>query len=112
MNGAVGTVKDIVYEEPEGPRGNHLPAYVVVDFHNCLIKDGNQWKKSHAKTCVPIPTITEPCEKTCCSIKTCPLRICKAITIHKGQGINVGKGKEWECAIAYFVKGKVEEQQV
>ena len=36
--------------------------------------------------------------------------MCKAITIHKGQGITVGKGKEWPCVVIYFNEGKKRSQ--
>ena len=66
MNGAVGTVKDIVYKEEEGPNNiNNIPAYIIVDFPKCLITDENKftWKEQDARTNIPIPVITERCEK-------------------------------------------------
>ena len=105
MNGSVGVVKDIVYEQEEGPRGNHLPAYIVVDFPKCLIpNDEKKWRLQESHTNVPIPIVTDMCEKKCCQIATIPLRVFKAITIHKGQGITVGEGKDWKCAVIILRK--------
>ena len=50
--------------------------------------------------------IEERCENKCCSISTIPLRVCKAITIHKGQGITVGKDEYWKNVIIYFAEDK------
>ena len=74
MNGSIGTVVDIVYKDEEGPRSEGaLPAYIVVDFPQCLIEDGKGWKKQDACKNVPIPTIVELCKKHCCGIETVPL---------------------------------------
>ena len=50
----------------------------------------------HPVTCVPVPVIKDRCEKNCCSIATVPLRVCKAVTTHKSQGMTVGPGHVWE----------------
>ena len=41
MNGAIGEVVNIFYKEEDGPRGNNIPAYVVVDFPKCSILEGS-----------------------------------------------------------------------
>ena len=112
MNGAVGTVVDIVYEEAEGPRNqNNLPAYVIVDFPKCMFpKIGIGYNVQAPKTHVPVPITKEFCERKCCTIETVPLRVCKAITIHKGQGITVGPGHDWENVVIYFVEGNKRSQ--
>ena len=106
MNGSVGTVVDIVYEEAEGPRNQeNLPAYVIVDFPKCLFPNaGIGYTEQAPKTNVPIPITKEFCDKKCCTIETIPLRVCKAITIHKGQGITIGVGHDWETYTLSNVK--------
>ena len=41
-------------------------------------------------TCVLIPFVKQRCEKTYRSIRTLPLRVCKATSTHKSQGMTVG----------------------
>lgn len=112
MNGSVGTVVDIVYEEAEGPRNqSNLPAYVIVDIPKCMFPAvGIGYTEQAPKTHVPIPITKEFCERKCCTIETIPLRVCKAITIHKGQGITVGLNHDWENVVIYFVEGKKRSQ--
>ena len=95
MNGAVGIIRDIRYCSKEGPNSKeeqcHLSHYLVVEIpdstlpeHVCLV-DGYDSKH------VPIPVVQQSCERHCCSVKAIPLRICRAITIHKCQGMTVGE---------------------
>ena len=51
---------------------------------------------------IPIPVVTDRCEKKCCSITTIPLRICKALTIHKSQGMTIGPNENFEKAVVYL----------
>ena len=98
-NGSMGTVIDIVYKEPMGPlQTGALPLYVVVEFPNCTIPSDEAWDPDHPKQ-VPIPVKQFRCEKRCCSQTTVPLRICKAISIYKSQGITVGKDNQWEYVV-------------
>lgn len=92
MNGAVGTIKDIRYCSKEGPNSTdedcHLSQYLVVEFPDstlseCLV---NGYDSKH----VPIPVVQQRCERKCCSVHAIPIRICKAITIHKCQGMTIG----------------------
>jgi hypothetical protein len=94
-NGTVGTVIDIVYETPEGPRvKNAQPVYVVVDMPDISFPPGLVWNREHP-TWFPVPLETMRCERNCCSMTTIPLRVCKAITIIKSQGQSVGPGNNW-----------------
>ena len=56
---------------------------------------------------VAIPLSTKRCEKGCCSIKTLPLRVCYALTVHKVQGMSIGAGETFEKAVIHFADGKM-----
>ena len=104
MNGSIGTVKEIVYDHPRGPKQpNSLPSYVVVDFPECTL--GHVFIHGSPTTYIPIPVTTDRCERKCCTITTIPLRVCKAITIYKSQGLTVGDGKIWEKVVIWLPTG-------
>lgn len=103
LNGSIGTVVDIIYANPLGPREeNATPLYVVVDFRQCSVPDDQKCFDDCPSTFVSIPVITERCEKGCCSISTIPLRVCIAITTYKGQGITVGIGETFERIVIHL----------
>lgn len=93
MNGAVGYVRAIRYEHKEGP--NHQPqtgtpnAYYVVEFPDSTLP--RELVQGFDSTHVPIPFLTQRCERKCCSVTALPLRVCRALTIHKSQGMTVGR---------------------
>jgi len=96
FNGQVGKVVKIIYSDPMGPRvPGLLPWRVVVDFPGVKFEPGKEWNSEHP-TWVPIDCETLRCEKRCCSITTIPLRVCKAITTYKSQGLTVGEKEMWE----------------
>jgi hypothetical protein len=100
-NGSLGKIVKIVYANKEGPTKDPRvhPAYVVVDFPNCTIpKEDALWKKNEP-TLVPIPVAMLRCEKKCCSECSIPLRVAKAVSSYKSQGMTVGKGKLFEKAV-------------
>ena len=57
------------------------------------------------KKIIPITPITIRCERKICTVKYIPLRVCKAITIHKDQGMSIGPQKPFESVIISFWKG-------
>jgi hypothetical protein len=100
MNGSMGEVVAIMYSNPEGRRDRAVqPAYLIVNFPDFEINKANKCFAHLPQTCVPISPVTLRCEKKCCSIMTLPLRICKAISIHKSQGLTVSPGNVWERVV-------------
>ena len=73
-----------------------LPSQVIVDFPQFSIDEEKRMHEDLPITCVAITPTTDRCQKNCCSITTIPFRVCKAITVHKSQGITVGPGNIWE----------------
>jgi hypothetical protein len=103
LNGSIGTVIDIIYDNPEGPRGRgSMPKYVVVEFKRSCVPEDRKCFDDCPATYVSIPVIIERCEKGCCTMTTIPLRVCIAITIYKGQGITVGPGEEFERIVVHI----------
>ena len=51
------------------------------------------------KKIIPITPITIRCERKICTVKYIPLRVCKAITIHKAQGMSIGSQEPFESVI-------------
>jgi len=92
-NGAIGTVKDIVFKNGETPNTGHLPLYVAVDFPSYLGHYKNYgeyiWDKNHPTT-IPIPIVSTIEDKTNKTITFCPLVLSFARTIHTFQGQQAG----------------------
>jgi hypothetical protein len=58
-------------------------------------------------TRISIPITTTRCEKKCCSQKAVPLRVCKAITIHKSQGQTVvGPAQTWKRVVVVGIPAR------
>jgi PIF1 helicase. len=103
LNGSIGTVIDIIYDTPQGPREtDSMPKFIVVDFKRSCVPEDKKCFEDCPATYVSIPVITERCEKGCCTMTTIPLRVCIAITIYKGQGITVGPGEEFERIVVHI----------
>ena len=100
MNGSVGVVKDLCFSNPEGTPDDNM--YVVVDFSESTIPDEQKVITDMPSTYVPIPLVTRRCERNCCSMTAIPLQVCKALSIHKSQGMTVGEGKQFQKVIVYL----------
>ena len=102
MNGSVGTITDICYECKEGPAKKNSEPYVVVDFPHLSGMQIDPMLPGHPVTRVPIPFIETRCEKKCCSMRAMPLRVCKALSVHKSQGMTVGQGQPFPSLVLHL----------
>ena len=113
VNGSIGTVQNIIYKNKQGPhQSGSLPAYVIVNFPECQIPENDKCFENYPRSCVPIPVDEFKCELFCCSATTVPLRVCKAISIHKCQGISIGPGKRWEKVCINLPKKSKKKKQL
>jgi hypothetical protein len=89
-NVSIGFVNDIVYKDTTGLRGlenfKQHPTYVIVQFPDCKIPKEDKIMPGWPRTYVPIVPYHDRCDYKCCAAIQLPLRLCKAITIHKYQG--------------------------
>lgn len=88
MNGAVGTVMDILYESESSP-GKDLPAVLICSF-KCY---KGPYLDNDLKT-VPITPLTKTWtayDGTKCSRTNFPISINYSCTIHKSQGLTLDK---------------------
>ena len=62
MNRSIGTVTEIVYDDPRGPNiQGSLPLYIVVNFPESTLQ--TRLIKNISSTHIPIPVATDQCEK-------------------------------------------------
>ena len=100
VNGCIGTVKEVVYRNRDGPRQpGSLPAYIIIDFPSIDIPEEKKCFPHYPRTTIPVAVDVFSCEDYCCTMETLPLRVCKALSIHKCQGFSVGPGKQWERVV-------------
>ena len=102
MNGSVGTVIDICSPNPTMCDLDDNSHYIIVDFENCTIPESEKLIPDSPCTWVPIPVHNSTCQKYCCSMHSIPLRVCKAITIHKSQGMTIGDGQQFPYVVVHF----------
>lgn len=105
MNGSVGTVKDICFENKEGDAmddDGSVYVYAVVEFPDSTVPENKAMIPGKPSTWIPIPLVQCRCERKCCSIRTLPLMICKSLSIHKSQGMTVGEGKQFKKVVVHL----------
>ncbi len=85
-NGAMGVVKDIVFDKSHSPNFGDFPLYVLVEFSQY---NGMPFTETMKKV-VPIVPQEVRCKYKCCVKKFIPLSLCYAKTIHTFQGQNAG----------------------
>jgi hypothetical protein len=95
-NGALATIKDIVYDIDCSPNQGDFPLYIIVEMDNY---DGPQWKEQLPKTQIPIPICSDICSKGCCKMTYVPLKLAFARTLHKTQGKEAGENKEIKAIV-------------
>jgi hypothetical protein len=71
---------------------------LLLIFPDSTIPDEQKLILNMSATHVPIPLVTRRCEINCCSMTAIPLQVCKALSIHKSQGMTVGEGKQFKKA--------------
>ena len=103
FNGTVGKIVGIIYRPGESPNSvpPALPAYVEFRVPGLKFPAGQVWDVTRPDV-VPIPTLVCRCDSKCCSMRTIPMRVHKASTIHKAQGITVGSGCVFTKVICGF----------
>ena len=94
-NGAIGTVKSILYKEGKSPRNNEFPEVIMVEFPKY---NGPAFNSDFPKW-VPIPPIVTICDTFCCKRTGFPLTPAYAITINKSQGMTIGAGQQCTHAV-------------
>ena len=90
FNGAIGNIVDIIYLNGNKPE-NSLPDAVMVEFHSYT---GPPFVDENPKL-VPLLPVERKLDCSCnfCRRKQIPLRLGWASTIHRCQGMTIGKGE-------------------
>lgn len=95
-NGAIGTVIGFGYPKANGPLEAKQPKYVLVEFPNTKLKECYDPQRPKV---VPIPVSDCYCDYKCCTVSNIPLIVYKASTVHKAQGLSIGKGQMFKRVV-------------
>ena len=106
MNGSIGIVEHIRCKPGDEVGQPGANVYVVVRFEASCLKQTTV-KHSQDSKSIPIYLTKSFCEKQCCYTTQVPLRVCKALTCHKVQGMSVGEGEIFEKGVLYLPDGKL-----
>jgi ATP-dependent DNA helicase PIF1 len=110
VNGSMGIVQEIVFEENQGPPS--LPIAVLIEFDNYT---GPAIMTAEGKRLVPIPPSRQIWEGTkgICSRMQVPVILAWSITVHKSQGLTLQKAvidlgkKEYAAGISFVAISRV-----
>lgn len=100
LNGSIGIVKDICYQTNDSMGQKKADFYVVVEFKDSTLE--TPLIPGKPTTWVPVALSTQRCECKRCTITAIPLRVCKALTIYKSQGMTVSPGKPFESLVVHL----------
>ena len=105
VNGSIGTVRK-KFKHRNGPRHipYELPVCVIVEFKESNFSETTKWRTDLHKQLIPMDSVTIHCERKCCTVTSILLRICKAITLYKAQGMSIGPRKPFESVIISLPK--------
>lgn len=110
VNGSMGTVRGIVFEETQAPPS--VPSVVLIEFDSYA---GPAITTTEGIKLVPVPPIkhTWDGKKGTCSRLQIPICLAWAITVHKSQGltlqkavIDIGK-KEYAAGLSFVAISRV-----
>ena len=100
VHGLIWTVKDITNKIRYIPYELHI--YVIIEFKETIIDKELEWRSDLPRTYIPIVLVTVRGENKCCNIISIPIRVCKALTIHNFQGMNIGPGNSFQHMTLYL----------
>ncbi|CAG8650540.1 20725_t:CDS:2 [Cetraspora pellucida] len=110
VNGAMGTIHDILFEENQGPPALPIAVFVEFDAYN-----GPMIISMDSKRTIPIPPIRRSWDTNTGNYSRLqiPLSLAWAVTVHKSQGltltnarISLGK-KEYSCGLSFVAISRV-----
>ena len=77
--------------------------YCAVEFPKSNLTECTVVGATNTKL-VAIPLCEQRCGKVYCSIKTLPLCVCYALTVHKVQGMSIGPGETFEKRLSFTLR--------
>ena len=98
FNGTTGHIVKVVYRPDGSPQRGSEIAYVLFRVPGLRLPSGDVWDEDDPEV-VPIPMVSVRCENDCCSMRTIPIRVHKATSIHKAQGMTIGEGQPFQKVV-------------
>jgi hypothetical protein len=111
VNGTIGTVRDIIFKDDDGPPS--LPIAVMVAFDNYNGPTITNLEGEKVVPIVPVQRTWMSKSGTSCSRTQIPVRLAWAITVHKSQGLTLRKviidlgDKEFSAGLSFVAVSRV-----